>query len=110
MSRSEDLLPIVSLAPVIPVVVIEDAHQAVPLARALVAGGLPAIEITFRTKAAMEAIERIAGEVEGAIVGAGTVLSKGQLIAAARAGAQFIVFPRVHAPLLSAADDSPRPF
>src|ERR1700752_5263492 len=110
MSRSEDLLPIVSLAPVIPVVVIEDAKQAVPLARALVKGGLRAIEITLRTQAAMDAIERIAGEVEGAIVGAGTVLSKGQLIAAARAGAQFIVSPGVNADLLAAADDSPVPF
>jgi 2-dehydro-3-deoxyphosphogluconate aldolase / (4S)-4-hydroxy-2-oxoglutarate aldolase len=110
MSRSEDLLPIVNLAPVIPVVVLEDAKQAVPLARALVAGGLRAIEITLRTQAAMEAIESIAGEVEGAIVGAGTVLSKGQLIAAARAGAQFIVSPGVNDDLLAAADDSPVPF
>jgi 2-dehydro-3-deoxyphosphogluconate aldolase / (4S)-4-hydroxy-2-oxoglutarate aldolase len=110
MSRSEDLLPIVNLAPVIPVVVIEDASQAVPLARALVAGGLRAIEITLRTQAAIAAIESIASEVEGAIVGAGTVLSKGQLIAAARAGAQFIVSPGVNADLLAAADDSPVPF
>ena len=79
MSRSEDLLPIVNLAPVIPVVVLEDAAHAVPLARALVAGGLRAIEITLRTQAAIAAIEAIAVEVEGAIVGAGTVLSKGQL-------------------------------
>jgi 2-dehydro-3-deoxyphosphogluconate aldolase / (4S)-4-hydroxy-2-oxoglutarate aldolase len=110
MSRSEDLLPIVNLAPVIPVVVLEDASQAVPLARALVAGGLRAIEITLRTQAAIAAIESIASEVEGAIVGAGTVLSKGQLIAAARAGAQFIVSPGVNADLLAAADDSPVPF
>ena len=110
MSRSEDLLPIVNLAPVIPVVLLEDAAQAVPLARALVAGGLRAIEITLRTQAAIAAIESIASEVEGAIVGAGTVLSKGQLIAAARAGAQFIVSPGVNADLLAAADDSPVPF
>ena len=110
MSRSDDLLPIVSLAPVIPVVVLEDASQAVPLARALVAGGLRAIEITLRTQAAMAAIESIASEVEGAIVGAGTVLSKGQLIAAARAGAQFIVSPGVNDDLLAAADDSPVPW
>ena len=67
---------------------LEDAAPAVPLARALVAGGLPVIEITLRTGAALAAIEAIAGEVEGAIVGAGTVLSKGQLVAAARAGAR----------------------
>jgi 2-dehydro-3-deoxyphosphogluconate aldolase/(4S)-4-hydroxy-2-oxoglutarate aldolase len=109
MSRSEDLLPIVNLAPVIPVVVLENASQAIPLARALVAGGLRAIEITLRTQAAIAAIESIASEVEGAIVGAGTVLSKGQLIAAARAGAQFIVSPGVNADLLAAADDSPVP-
>ena len=83
---------------------------AVPLARALVAGGLTVIEITLRTGAAIDAIEAIAGEVEGAIVGAGTVLSKGQLVAAARAGARFIVSPGVNADLLKAAEDSPVPF
>ena len=110
MSRSEDLRPIVTLAPVIPVVVIEDEESAVPLARALVAGGLRAIEITLRTPAAIAAIEAIAGEVEGAIVGAGTVLSKGQLIAAARAGAGFIVSPGVNDDLPKAAGDSPVPW
>ena len=110
MSRSEDLRPIVTAAPVIPVVVLEDAELAVPLARALVAGGLRVIEITLRTGAAIGAIEAIAGEVEGAIVGAGTVLSKGQLIAAARAGARFIVSPGINADLLKAAEDSPVPF
>jgi 2-dehydro-3-deoxyphosphogluconate aldolase/(4S)-4-hydroxy-2-oxoglutarate aldolase len=67
------------------------------------------IEITLRTGAAQQAIEAIAGEVEGAIVGAGTVLSKGQLISSARAGAQFLVSPGVNADLLKAADDSPVP-
>lgn len=110
MSRSEDLRPIVTLAPVIPVVVIEDVGQAVPLARALVAGGLKAIEITLRTAAAIPAIEAIAGEVEGAIVGAGTVLSKGQLVAAARAGARFVVSPGINDDLMKAADDSPVPW
>jgi len=110
MSRSEELLPIVNIAPVIPVVVLEDAVMAVPLARALVAGGLKVIEVTLRTGAAMDAIERIAGEVEDAIVGAGTVLSKGQLVASARAGARFIVSPGVNSDLLKAAQDSPVPF
>ena len=110
MSRSEELRPIVTAAPVIPVVVLEDAELAVPLARALVAGGLRVIEVTLRTGAAIGAIEAIAGEVEGAIVGAGTVLSKGQLIAAARAGARFIVSPGINADLLKAAEDSPVPF
>jgi 2-dehydro-3-deoxyphosphogluconate aldolase / (4S)-4-hydroxy-2-oxoglutarate aldolase len=110
MSRSEELLPIVRAAPVIPVIVLEDAAIAVPLARALVAGGLTVIEVTLRTGAAMGAIEAIAGEVEGAIVGAGTVLSKGQLVASARAGARFIVSPGVNEDLLKAAQDSPVPF
>jgi 2-dehydro-3-deoxyphosphogluconate aldolase/(4S)-4-hydroxy-2-oxoglutarate aldolase len=105
MSRSEELLPIVNTAPVIPVIVLEDAAIAVPLA-----GGLRVIEVTLRTGAAIGAIEAIAGEVEGAIVGAGTVLSKGQLVASARAGARFIVSPGVNRDLLKAAEDSPVPF
>ena len=71
-----DPTALVSQTPVIPVLTIEHAADAVPLARALVAGGLPAIEITLRTGAALAAIEAIAVEVEGAVVGAGTVLSK----------------------------------
>jgi 2-dehydro-3-deoxyphosphogluconate aldolase/(4S)-4-hydroxy-2-oxoglutarate aldolase len=110
MSLSEELQPIVKAAPVIPVIVLEDAAVAVPLARALVAGGLRVIEVTLRTSSAMRAIEAIAGEVEGAIVGAGTVLSKGQLVASARAGARFIVSPGVNDDLLKAAEDSPVPF
>jgi len=110
MSLSQELHPIVTAAPVIPVIVLEDAAIAVPLARALVAGGLRVIEVTLRTGAAMGAIEAIAGEVEGAIVGAGTVLSKGQLVASARAGARFIVSPGVNEDLLKAAEDSPVPF
>jgi len=110
MSLSEDLLHVMHDAPVIPVIVLEDAAIAVPLAQALVAGGLPVIEVTLRTGAAMDAIAAIAGEVEGAVVGAGTVLSKGQLVAAARAGARFIVSPGVNADLMKAAEDSPVPF
>jgi 2-dehydro-3-deoxyphosphogluconate aldolase/(4S)-4-hydroxy-2-oxoglutarate aldolase len=109
MSLSKALEPIVTAAPVIPVLIVEDAAVAVPLARALVAGGLKAVEITLRTGAALDAIERIAGEVEDAVVGAGTVLSKGQLISSARAGAQFIVSPGYNTDLLKAADDSPVP-
>jgi 2-dehydro-3-deoxyphosphogluconate aldolase/(4S)-4-hydroxy-2-oxoglutarate aldolase len=109
MSLSKALEPIVTAAPVIPVLIVEDVTTAVPLARALVAGGLKAVEITLRTGAALDAIERIAGEVENAVVGAGTVLSKRQLISSARAGAQFIVSPGYNADLLKAADDSPVP-
>ncbi len=81
------------LAPVVPVLVIEDAASAAPLARALVEGGLPVLEITLRTPAALDALRRIAGEVEGAVVGAGTVLTPAQAEAAARAGARFLVSP-----------------
>lgn len=87
------LAEILKLAPVVPVLVIEDADHAVPLARALVAGGLYALEITLRTPAAMEAIRRIAGEVEGAVVGAGTITSAAARQAAADAGARFGVSP-----------------
>ncbi|MFF7248523.1 bifunctional 4-hydroxy-2-oxoglutarate aldolase/2-dehydro-3-deoxy-phosphogluconate aldolase [Embleya sp. NPDC008237] len=81
------------LAPVIPVVIVDDVESAVPLARALVAGGLPAVEVTLRTPAALGAIERIVAEVEGAFVGAGTVLTPDQAKAAADAGARFLVTP-----------------
>lgn len=109
MSRSEAFGLILAGIPVIPVVTLTDAALAAPLARALVAGGLPVIEVTLRSGAALAAIEAIAGEVEGAIVGAGTVLSKGQLVAAARAGARFIVSPGTNLDLLKAAEDSPVP-
>jgi len=97
------------LAPVIPVVVIDDVRAAVPMARALVAGGTPAIEVTLRTPAALEAIRAIAGEVEGAMIGVGTVLSARDLKAAQQAGARFAVSPGVSPHLLDAADDSELP-
>lgn len=84
---------ILSLAPVIPVLVIEDAAHAVPLGRALVAGGLPVLEVTFRTEAAAACIEAMVAEVEGAIVGAGTVLDAPMRQAAADLGCQFAVSP-----------------
>ncbi len=80
-------------AGVIPVIVIEDEAQAVPLARALVKGGLPVLEVTFRTKAAAGAIAAIRKEVPEAIVGAGTLLTIEQLHAAKEAGAVFGVAP-----------------
>jgi len=100
---------IMEAAPVIPVVVIKDVADAVPLARALVAGGLEVVEITLRTEAAMEAIRRIRGEVEGAVVGAGTVLSPRQLEEVARLGCAFAVSPGVTPSLLDAAEASPCP-
>lgn len=84
---------LLDLAPVIPVVVLHDAADAVPLARALVEGGLPAIEITLRTQGALEAIAAIAAEVPEAVVGAGTVLRPAQAEAAVEAGARFLVSP-----------------
>ena len=83
---------IMSKAPVIPVIVIEDLAHAVPLAEALVAGGLSVLEVTLRTPAALDAI-RAMREVPGAIVGAGTVISPAQLDEALEAGSQFIVSP-----------------
>jgi 2-dehydro-3-deoxyphosphogluconate aldolase/(4S)-4-hydroxy-2-oxoglutarate aldolase len=97
------------LAPVIPVVIIDDARHAVPMARALVAGGIPAIEVTLRTPAALDAIRAIAGEVEGAVVGVGTVLTAKDLHAAEQAGARFAVSPGVSPNLLAAAEDSALP-
>jgi len=87
------LSEILALAPVVPVLIIEDVTQAVPLARSLVAGGLYALEVTLRTPAALACIERIAGEVEGCEVGAGTVLNRHMLDAVEKAGARFAVSP-----------------
>ncbi len=97
------------LAPVIPVVVIDDPKAAVPMARALVAGGVPAIEVTLRTPAALEAIRAIAAEVEGAMIGVGTVLNAHDLHAALRAGARFAVSPGMSPYLLDAAEQSDLP-
>ncbi|MFF3375406.1 bifunctional 4-hydroxy-2-oxoglutarate aldolase/2-dehydro-3-deoxy-phosphogluconate aldolase [Streptomyces sp. NPDC002680] len=84
---------VLDLAPVIPVVVVEDLVDAVPLARALVAGGLPAIEVTLRTPVALDAIRAIADEVPDAMVGAGTVISPAQVTDVLAAGARFLVSP-----------------
>jgi 2-dehydro-3-deoxyphosphogluconate aldolase/(4S)-4-hydroxy-2-oxoglutarate aldolase len=88
--------------PVIPVLVVEDPAQAEPIARALVAGGLTALEVTLRTPAALEVIRAMA-RVEGAVVGAGTVLNARDLDAALEAGARFIVSPGLTDPLTKAA-------
>ncbi len=96
-------------APVIPVVIIDDPRKAVIMARALVAGGLPAIEVTLRTPRALECLAAIAAEVEGAIPGAGTVLEPAQIEAVAAAGAQFMVSPGTSPKLLDAAGESPVP-
>src|SRR5687768_6100998 len=80
-------------APVIPVIVLHDPQQAVPLARALVAGGIRMLEVTLRTPAALACIEAIARDVPEAVVGAGTVRSASDAQAAAMAGARFAVSP-----------------
>ncbi|WP_296762493.1 bifunctional 4-hydroxy-2-oxoglutarate aldolase/2-dehydro-3-deoxy-phosphogluconate aldolase [Sediminimonas sp.] len=92
-------------APVIPVLVIERAEDAAPLARALVAGGLPVLEVTLRTDAALDAIAAMAA-VPGATVGAGTVLSPDDMARARAAGAAFAVSPGQTGALLDAADAS----
>ncbi|WP_055715952.1 bifunctional 4-hydroxy-2-oxoglutarate aldolase/2-dehydro-3-deoxy-phosphogluconate aldolase [Streptomyces torulosus] len=101
---------VLDLAPVVPVVVIGDASDAVPLARALVAGGLPAIEVTLRTPAGLDAIRAIAGGVPDAVVGAGTVVTPEQVTAAVRAGARFLVSPGWTDALLTAMQASGVPF
>ncbi|MFD7101804.1 bifunctional 4-hydroxy-2-oxoglutarate aldolase/2-dehydro-3-deoxy-phosphogluconate aldolase [Streptomyces celluloflavus] len=101
---------VLGLAPVIPVVVLHDAADAVPLARALVAGGLPAIEVTLRTPAALDAIRAIADEVPDAVIGAGTVLNPEQVDAARAAGSRFLVSPGWSPRLLGAMRDSGVPF
>ena len=98
------LMPRCKSVRVVPVLTIRDASLAVPLARALVAGGLSVLEVTLRTPAALAAIERIAGEVAGAEVGAGTVLTPEHAAGAIDAGARFLVSPGSTARLLDAAE------
>jgi len=101
---------LLDLAPVIPVVVIEDAADAVPLARALVAGGLSAIEVTLRTPAGLDSIRAIAAEVPEAVVGGGTVITPGQVKETMAAGARFLVSPGWTDGLLEAMRASGVPF
>ena len=100
---------VMQLAPVVPVLVIEDAAHARPIAEALVAGGLFALEVTLRTAAALEVIAEMA-KVEGAVVGAGTVLNEADLLASIDAGAKFIVSPGLTEPLGRVAIASGIPF
>ncbi len=107
--KTEKLLSTLKLQPVVPVLIVDDAKTAVPLARALVAGGLKAIEITLRTDAALEAVRLVAQEVEGAVVGAGTILNAAHYAAAVDAGSQFIVSPGTTQELLDVARSSDIP-
>jgi 2-dehydro-3-deoxyphosphogluconate aldolase/(4S)-4-hydroxy-2-oxoglutarate aldolase len=100
---------IMRTAPVIPVLVIDDAAHAQPIAEALVAGGLTVLEVTLRTPAALDVIREMS-RVKGAIVGAGTILNEADLRASLDAGAQFIVSPGLTEPLGRAAIASGIPF
>ena len=100
---------IMRTAPVIPVIVVDEIDHAVPLAQALVAGGLRVLEVTLRTEAALPAI-RAMKDVEGAIVGAGTVTNQQELAAALDAGSEFIVSPGLTEPLGKAAIRERVPF
>ncbi|HLR84736.1 MAG TPA: bifunctional 4-hydroxy-2-oxoglutarate aldolase/2-dehydro-3-deoxy-phosphogluconate aldolase [Nocardioidaceae bacterium] len=102
-TRDDDVsTSVLDLVPVIPVVVIERVADAVPLAKALVAGGLPAIELTLRTPVAVDAIRAIADEVPDIVVGAGTITTPDQAAKAAEAGASFLVSPGATPSLLAA--------
>lgn len=108
--RQRALEHALGLGPVVAVVVIERLADAVPMARALVAGGVRAIEITLRTPVALDAMRAIAAEVAGAEVGAGTVLSPADLAAAEQAGARFAVSPGATDALVAAATHSALPW
>lgn len=99
---------ICGLAPVVPVLVVDEAAHAVPLAAALVAGGLPALEVTLRTPAALEVIRAMAG-VAGSVVGAGTLMTPADVRAAKAAGAVFGVSPGATERLLAACEDEGLP-
>lgn len=107
---SDSAASVLDYASVVPVVVVSDASDAVPLARALVAGGLPAIEVTLRTPAALDAIRAIADAVPDAVVGAGTVLTPEQVDDCVGAGARFLVSPGWTDALLGAMRGSGVPF
>ena len=107
-STSESSL--LSLVPVVPVVVLDDLDHAVPVARALVAGGLPVIELTLRTPVALDAIAAIADEVPEILVGAGTITSPELVGHAVEAGAQFLVSPGTTPSLLQEMAGSGIPF
>jgi len=99
---------ICKMAPIVPVLVVRDVLHARPLAEALVAGGLPALEVTLRTDAALEVIAEMA-KVEGGVVGAGTLLTPDDVKAAVDAGAEFGVSPGATDALLRAAEDADLP-
>lgn len=108
--KNQSLVAVLDGQPVLPVLVIERLADAVPLAKALMRGGLPAIEVTLRTRHALDAIRLIADEAPEVIVGAGTVRNALQFQEAAAAGSRFIVSPGVTQELIDAANMSQVPF
>ena len=110
-NRSDDkAASIMALAPVIPVLTVASVEDALGQAKALVAGGLYAIEVTLRTPSAIAAIAAIAQQIPGAVVGAGTIVSVAQIDEAVAAGARFLVSPGATPALAKAAAGSPVPF
>lgn len=110
MTANEQLAQVLAANPIIPVITIAKVDDAVPLARALVAGGVTALEVTLRTPAAPEAIERIARDVPEAIVGVGTIRSAGDVTQAQRLGARFLVSPGATAGIYRAVAQAKLPF
>jgi len=110
MPNNDALLSILKTVPVIPVLTVNGAEDAVPLARALVDGGLTVLEVTLRTDGALKAIEAIAREVPDAVIGAGTVLTESQISEAMSAGATFLVSPGSTPKLSQAAALAKAPF
>jgi len=104
------MLAILQKSPLIPVVVLEEEHLAVPLAQAILAGGISVIEVTLRTPAALNIIKQIKAQVPQAIIGAGTVLTCEQLELAKAAGADFAVSPGLSSELVKAAQELKLPY
>ena len=107
MSKNWKMTPeeVFSAGPVVPVLVIKDVDYAVPLAKALIAGGIRVLEVTLRTDAALDVIKKIADEVPEAIIGAGTVTNREQLQQVIDAGAKFAISPGLTTDLLNAGNE-----
>ncbi|PNG24945.1 bifunctional 4-hydroxy-2-oxoglutarate aldolase/2-dehydro-3-deoxy-phosphogluconate aldolase [Methylocella silvestris] len=106
---TEQTLALMKMAPVIPVIQVEDAADAMAQAKALISGGLMVLEITLRTPAALKSIEMLARVFPEAMIGAGTIRDEDQLLAAVGAGARFLVSPGMPPALLKAVKKSPVP-
>ncbi|KEO59045.1 bifunctional 4-hydroxy-2-oxoglutarate aldolase/2-dehydro-3-deoxy-phosphogluconate aldolase [Thioclava indica] len=106
--QSKAARKVCELAPIVPVIVVRDVTHAAPLAKALIAGGLPALEVTLRTPCALDAIRAMA-DIEGGMVGAGTLLTPADVKAAKAAGAKFGVSPGATERLVKACEDEGLP-